>query len=150
MTHQDLFFDESQSSFPIFFPNLEHKEVQLRVQLQIEKIMMTSLMDSFQETSVSERQAIVSAQEMAAFLQHEMSQATTACDAWKNEVKSLTKKRWQSSAQRAKQEESRCITHLFFITTENYYSQLSMPTERVHSPTQTSRPAEGQPPEKCS
>ena len=37
------------------FENMEHKEAQLRVQLQTEKLMMTSRKESYQETSESER-----------------------------------------------------------------------------------------------
>ena len=61
------------------FRNLEHKEAQLRAQLQTEQLMMTSMMESFQETSERERQAAISAQVLAAVLRSEMSQETTAC-----------------------------------------------------------------------
>ena len=45
------------------------------------------------ELQKSERQAVISAHELAAVLQSEVSQATTACDSWKkNEVKRLTKR----------------------------------------------------------
>ena len=42
--------------------------------------MMTSMMEGFEETSDRERQAVISAQELAAVLRSEMSQETTACD----------------------------------------------------------------------
>ena len=51
------------------FQNMEHNEAKLRVQLQSEKIMVASMMERFQETSESGRQAVISAQEMAALLQ---------------------------------------------------------------------------------
>ena len=43
--------------------NWEYQEAQLRVQLQIEELMMTSREESFQETSENERQADISAQQ---------------------------------------------------------------------------------------
>ena len=43
--------------------NWECQEAQLGVQLQIEELMMTSREESFQETSESERQAVISAQQ---------------------------------------------------------------------------------------
>ena len=46
-----------------FAQNWECPEAQLRVQLQIEELMMTSRKESFQETSESERQAVISAQQ---------------------------------------------------------------------------------------
>ena len=45
---------------------------------------------SFQETSESERKAVISAQELAAALRSEMSQKTTACNSSKREVITLT------------------------------------------------------------
>ena len=45
---------------------MEYQEAQLRVQLQTEELMITSLQESFQETSESERQAVISAPELAA------------------------------------------------------------------------------------
>ena len=48
--------------------NLEHKVAQLRAQLQTEELMMMSVMESFQETTGSERQAVISAHELAAVL----------------------------------------------------------------------------------
>ena len=80
-----------KSTFPKVSKNLEHKETHLGVQLQTEELMMTSIQETFQGTSESERQALISAQQMAAGLQHEMSQATTACDSWKTKKKRLTK-----------------------------------------------------------
>ena len=73
--------------------NLEHQEAQLRVQLQTEEVMMTSLKESFQENSESERQAVISAQQSASSLQSEMSQATTACDSKETEVTRFTQGR---------------------------------------------------------
>ena len=55
-SHEEHF---SQSS-----PNMEHNEAKLIVQLQTEEFMKTSMMESFQDTSESQRQA---AQELAAF-----------------------------------------------------------------------------------
>ena len=66
----------------------QHWEYQ---EAQTEELMMTSLKDSFQETSESERQAAISAQQSAISLQSEMSQATTACDSWKTKAIKLTK-----------------------------------------------------------
>ena len=62
-----------------------------------------------------------------------MSQETKACDFWKNEVKGL-RRRWQSNAPRK-------------IARENsmHHPSVPTPTERVDSPLQTSRPAEGNP-----
>ena len=50
-------------------------------------------MESFQETSESERQAVIDAQELAAVLQNEVSQATTACDSLKKPKRKKTYKR---------------------------------------------------------
>ena len=47
---------------------------------------MTSINESSQETSESERQTIMSAQDLAAALRREMPRATTACDSWKSEM----------------------------------------------------------------
>ena len=65
------------------------------------------------DASESERQAAISAQELAAVLKHEMSQETTAFDSWKNEIKKDLQKRWRSKARREWQEEALCIAHLF-------------------------------------
>ena len=40
--------------------NLEYQEAQLRVQVRIEELMMTSLEESFSEPSESDRQAVIS------------------------------------------------------------------------------------------
>ena len=72
----------------------------LRVQLQTEELMMTSLKESFQGNSESERQAVISAQQFAISLQSEMSQATSACDSWKPEVIRLKTRRWRCKARR--------------------------------------------------
>ena len=50
------------------FPNLEHNEAKLRVQVQTEELMMTSMMEGLRVTSESERQTVLSAQELAAVL----------------------------------------------------------------------------------
>ena len=50
------------------FQNMEHDEAKFRVELQTEHLMMTSVMESIQETSESERQAVINSQEMAAVL----------------------------------------------------------------------------------
>ena len=47
--------------------------------------------ETLQETSESERRAVISAQELAAALQVDMSQATTTCDSRTDEVIELTK-----------------------------------------------------------
>ena len=53
--------------------------------------MISSVKESLQQTSESEGQAVISAQELATALQNEMSQATTSCDSWKSEVMRLRK-----------------------------------------------------------
>ena len=58
---------------------MEHKDAQLRVQSQPEELIMKFVKESFQETSESERQSVISAQELAAALRSCMSQETTAC-----------------------------------------------------------------------
>ena len=68
------------------YQNLEHKEAQLRVQLQTGEVMMTSMTESFQETLESERQAVSSPQELAIALRSEMSHEIKACVSWKKEV----------------------------------------------------------------
>ena len=50
------------------FPNLEHSEAKLRVRVQTEELMMTSMMEGLRVTSESGRQAVLSAQELAAVL----------------------------------------------------------------------------------
>ena len=51
--------------------HLEYQEAQcLRIQLQTGELMMTSLKESFQETSESERQAVISAQPLAISRRH--------------------------------------------------------------------------------
>ena len=52
--------------------------------------MMTFPMESFQETSESEKQAVISAQQLAIALQSDMSQEATACVSWKTEVIKLS------------------------------------------------------------
>ena len=59
----------NQSTFPKHsqrFPNLEHKEAKSRVQLQTEELTMTSIEEGVQETSESERPAVISRQELTA------------------------------------------------------------------------------------
>ena len=63
----------NQSTFPKDSQNLEHKEAKSRVQLQTEELTMTSFEEGVQETSESERAAVISGQELAAALQNEMS-----------------------------------------------------------------------------
>ena len=63
--------------------HLEVHEAQLRIQLRTEDLMMTSLKESFQETSEGERQVVVNAQKLAIALQCEISQQSAACAFWK-------------------------------------------------------------------
>ena len=51
--------------------HLEYQEAQWRIPLQTEELMMTSLKESFQENSGSERQAVIIAQQLALSLQSE-------------------------------------------------------------------------------
>ena len=71
--------------------NLEYQEAQLRVQLQTEELMMTFLKGRLQETSESERQAVISAQQQAIALQSGIWQAMTAFGCWETEVMRLTR-----------------------------------------------------------
>ena len=61
------------------------------LEVQAEGLMITSMIDSFHETSENERQAEISAHKPPTTHRSEMSQATTACDSWINEVIRLTK-----------------------------------------------------------
>ena len=63
----------------------------MRIQLQTEELRMTPLLERFQESAGSERQAVIIAQQQASSLQSEMSQATTACNSLKTEALRLTK-----------------------------------------------------------
>ena len=105
-THTSSVVEESymnekfnRSLFPKVSQNLEHKEAQLRGELQTEELLMTSMMESFQETSKGERQAVISAQELAAGLQmkcHREQQPFFVED----EVKRLVKEVAEQSAKR--------------------------------------------------
>ena len=66
-------------------------ETQLRVQLQTEELMMTSVKEAFQQTSESERKAVLSAQELAIAPRREMSKKSTACISRKTKMTRLTK-----------------------------------------------------------
>ena len=57
--------------------HLEYQEAQLKKKLQTEDLMMASPEESFQENSESERQAVISAQQVASSLQSDMSQASS-------------------------------------------------------------------------
>ena len=114
--------------------------MQLCIQLQTEELMRTSLKESFQETSESDWQAIVSAEELAISLQNEMSQATTACDSLKTKVIRLIKEVVEQSAKRTEEGAS---VHLPPSGLD--CSQPFTPTEKVDSPFQPLRPAEGNP-----
>ena len=63
--------------------HMENQEAQLRIQFQTEELMMTSLKESSQRNSENDRQAVISAQQLAISLQSEMSQASSACTSWK-------------------------------------------------------------------
>ena len=73
------------------FPNLEHNEAQLRVQLQAKEVISSSLNEGFHASSEKKRQSVINAQEGAPSCRSEMSQEITACDWWKSEVTRLTK-----------------------------------------------------------
>ena len=104
-----------QEEMQTFILGLESQELNARnriseelarceFEVQAKGLMMTSMIESFQETSENERQAEISAHKPPTTHRSEMSQATTACDSWINEVIRLTK-RWWSKARRASQEE---------------------------------------------
>ena len=106
---------------------------------------MTSLNESFLETSERERQAVISAQDLAAALQHEMSQATTACESWKSEV---IRRRKEVAEQNTKRTAGRNSLHCSSVLLPPSRMDCSQPftqTERVDSPLQTSRPTVGNP-----
>ena len=92
--------------------HLEYQEAQLKKQLQTEDIMMASPEESFQENSESERQAAISAQQVASSLQRDMSQASSDCLSWKDGVWRLTKEVAEQSTKRTAGRAPR-ITHLF-------------------------------------
>ena len=80
------------------FQYMEHNESKLRVQLQIGELMRTSMIENFQETSESKRQAVISAEDLADVLQSHMLQAKTACGSWKKELNNV-QKRWHNKVQ---------------------------------------------------
>ena len=69
---------------------------------------MKSMKESVQETSESERQAVISAHELAADLRSEMPQETTACDPWKSKVIRLTEVVEQSTKRTAGRNSLHC------------------------------------------
>ena len=73
---------------------------------------MASPEESFQENSESERQAVISAQQVASSLQSDMSQASSDCNSWKDGVWRLTKEVAEQSTKRIAGRAPR-ITHLF-------------------------------------
>ena len=84
---------------------------------------MTSVKESFQETSEGERQAVISAQQLAISLRREMSQATTACSSWENEVTRLTREVAEQSTKRIAGGNPR-ITHLLATTRKMLFATL--------------------------
>ena len=98
---------------------MEHKEAQLRVQLQPEELIMKLVKESFQETSESERQSVISAQELAAALRSCMSQETTACNSWKSEVIRLTREVAEESTKRMNRRKLLALLSSSSTTTRN-------------------------------
>ena len=84
----------------------------MRIQLQTEELMMTSLKESVQENFGSVSQADIFAHQLASSLQSEMPQATTACNSRKIEVLRLTQEVAEQSTKR-KAGGTLHITHLF-------------------------------------
>ena len=107
--------------------------------------MMKYLKENFQETSESEMQAIISAQQSAISLHSETSQATSGCDYWKTEVKRLTKQVAEQSTKRVAGRNSLHHSTVPLSPPGTDCSQPYTPTQRVDSPLQTSRPTEGNP-----
>ena len=123
-----------------FVQNLEYWKAQLRGQLQNEKLIMTSLKQSFQETSENERQAVISAQQLASSLQSEMSEATTACDSRRRdrltmEVTEQKRRRQLGGTPR--------MTHLLICHHQEEIVRNASGRQKIHSPYQPLRAAEG-------
>ena len=119
------------------FPKLEHKEAQSRVQLQIEDLIMKSWKERFQENSEGERQSVISAHEPPTTHRSEVAQETKACDSWKKRSDKTYKrgggaKHEGALSVRSPPPGTDCQQHF-------------TPMEWVHSPLQTSEPAEGHP-----
>ena len=108
---------------------------------------MTSLKASFQENSESERQGVIIAWQSASSLQRKMLQATTACTSWKSEVLKLTKEVAEQSTKRIAGRKSSHDSSAHLPPSRIDYSQPFTPTEKVDSPFQQLRPAEGTPKE---
>ena len=127
-----------------FVQNLEYWKAQLRGQLQNEKLMMTSLKQSFQETSENERQAVISAQQLTSSLQSEMSEATTACDSWRTELVRLTMEVTERKRRRQLGGTPR-MTHLLIYHHQEEIVRNPSGRQKIHSPYQPLRAAEGNP-----
>ena len=127
-----------------FVQNLEYWKAQLRGQLQNGKLMMTSSKQSFQETSENERQAVISAQQLASSLQSEMSEATTACDSWITELVRLTMEVTERKRRRQLGGTPR-MTHLLIYHHQEEIVRNPSGRQKIHSPYQPLRAAEGNP-----
>ena len=99
--------------------------------------------ESFHDTTESEMQALISAQEMTAALRSEMSQETTACDSWNSEVIRLTREVVKLSTKRIAGGNSLHYSSVPRPPPGMDCSQSFAPLEKVDSPLQTSRPADG-------
>ena len=66
--------------------HVEFREAQLRIQLQTEELMITSLIENFQENTESERRAVISAQQCAISIQSETSKESSAGNSWKTDL----------------------------------------------------------------
>ena len=122
-----------------FVQNLEYWKAQLRGQLQNEKLIMTSLKQSFQETSENERQAVMSTQQLASSLQSEMSEATTACDSRRRdrltmEVTEQKRRRQLGGTPR--------MTHLLICHHQEETVRNASGRQKIHSPYHPLRAAE--------
>ena len=80
----------TRAIFPEFPRPRTQKRRSLESSYKLEEFSMKSVKESFQENSETERQAVISAQELAAVFRSEISQETTACDPRKSEVIRLT------------------------------------------------------------
>ena len=124
--------------------NLRHQETQPRVQLHTEGLMIPSIQESFQETSESERQTVVSAQELAIALR---SAGIHSLCLLENEVMRLTKEVAEQSTKKIAEGNSSHHSSVPVQPPGMACSQPFTPTEQVDSSIQTSRLAQAIPQE---
>ena len=124
---------------------LEDQEARLRIQLHAEKPMMTSPKERFLENSENEREAVLSAQQLATARRSEKSRQSTAWASGKTRCIKTYQGGGGVEHEEDGWEEPSHYSSVYLPPSGIDFLQPFTPTEKVDSPFQPLRPAEGNP-----